>query len=72
MTTATHAYVGVKHCGCIVAACVDYADHDTGQHVADMIADGLEVQRVSLANMEDGTVKVFTCRHEGRQMVMAL
>lgn len=43
------AYIGKKPCGCIVAAVVDLAERKetTAQHVAEMIADGLTVERVT-------------------------
>jgi hypothetical protein len=70
MTDATHVYIGIKHCGCTVAASVDFADANTGQNVAAMIRDGLRVERVPLTGLDDGTVKLAACQHEGRQAVM--
>ena len=43
-----HAYVGVKKCGCAVAAVVDNPDHakDVAKEVADFIKSGLTIERV--------------------------
>jgi hypothetical protein len=56
-----HAYVGTKPCGCTVAAVVDDPAYrkDTARSVAEFIADGLNVERVSL---ESARVTLTTCR----------
>jgi len=41
------SYVGVKRCGCAVAACVDRPEyiHETGKAIVRFIKDGLIVER---------------------------
>jgi hypothetical protein len=45
---ATHCYIGIKPCGCTVAACADYPDwkDDTAEAVADYIKSGYRVERI--------------------------
>ena len=56
----THAYVGVKPCGCAVAAAVDYADKATAESVSEMILNGYSVERVTLAECRE---RLMSCGH---------
>lgn len=62
MTDNTYAYVGIKDCGCIVAAAVDVKAHskDVAKSVADFIKDGLKVERVTV---EEAREKLRRCKH---------
>lgn len=45
---ATHCYVARAACGCAVAVVVDSGDKATGRDVAEFIAKGFTVERISL------------------------
>ncbi len=67
----THCYIGRKDCGCIRAARLDTRDKGTGRAVADMIADGLTVERMTNEEFDavGGVSAVFAeCPHEERQL----
>jgi len=58
---ATHAYIGRKACGCIVAAVLDTPGYPkrAAKEVAKFIRDGLTVERV-----ENSVVRAeFGCKH---------
>ena len=60
----THAYIGIKACGCVQAVVVDDPKYpkDTARSVSDFIKDGLTVERVTMAVMRE---KLKTkCQHE--------
>jgi hypothetical protein len=54
-------YVGIKACGCCVAGRVDTPDNpkDVAEFVAEMICDGLRVERVSV---DDARCTLRRCR----------
>lgn len=60
---ATHAYLGRKVCGCVVAITVDDTDNRkwTADAVAEFIRDGLTVDRVTI---EDGRKALNFCQCE--------
>ena len=46
MSEPRYAYVGIKPCGCWVAACMDDENvWETSRFVADLIASGMHVER---------------------------
>lgn len=57
----TYAYVGRAECGCIQAMTVDRGDHDTGQSVAEMIENGLTVDRVAYSEVQE--MRLDHCPH---------
>jgi hypothetical protein len=52
LKNATHAYIGRKACGCVVAVSVDTMDKETGKSVAEFITDGLTIERVQMRTPE--------------------
>ena len=58
----THAYIGRKECGCVVAAVVDDPKYkkDTAQSVAEFLEGGLTIERVTLDETRE-LLKV--CKH---------
>jgi hypothetical protein len=45
--TATHSYIGVKSCGCVVSVVVDFGDKETARWVGNFIKEGLTIERVT-------------------------
>ena len=66
MSENTHVYIGTLQCGCHVAACVDMIDDtkSVAKAVQNMIKNGCSVNRVALADLRDGSVKLHSCVHE--------
>lgn len=61
----THCYVGrCPGCGAVQASRYDQADKDTGRAVAEMVADGLLVERVPLGSTP---MSECTCPRPERQ-----
>ena len=50
-----YAYIGIKKCGCVVAAAVDSPDRpkDVAKDVAGFIRDGLTIERVSVEEVRE-------------------
>lgn len=72
---ATHVYVGRKACGCCVAVVTDLQDKMTGKEVAEFIASGLTVERISFDDYRARIVEepgFMGCIHEegGEQLVL--
>lgn len=57
---ATHAYLGVKPCGCAVALACDDGDRHTANDVAGFIRSGYAVERVPI---EDAAARIRRCTH---------
>lgn len=63
-------YIGRASCGCCLALVNDYGDKSTGKAVAEFIAGGLTVERISWqeyqekVSLEEG---FMNCIHETRQ-----
>jgi hypothetical protein len=56
-------YVAYAKCGCIVGLTVDFADKDTGKAVAEWIADGCHIERVTTAQVRELLdTKGFGCK----------
>ena len=57
----TMCYIGVKECGCVVAACVDNPKHkkDIAKNVGDWVKDGLTIERISV---EDTRNRLSYCK----------
>lgn len=51
MSDHTHAYIGIKPCGCVVAVTVDDGGKYVAKDVAEFIESGLIIQRVLIANV---------------------
>lgn len=66
MSDETLCYVGVKPCGCAVAACVDRPEFakDTAKTIARWIRDGLTVERKPV---EWARANLFACKHDSKQ-----
>jgi len=58
---AKHAYVGIKPCGCCVAAVVDTGDKFTGKAVSEFIRSGLKIERQP---MEWVRQHLYKCTHK--------
>jgi hypothetical protein len=58
-----HAYIGIKKCGCVVAATMDMPEHakQVGKDVAGFISEGLTVERIST---EEVRVRLGGCKCE--------
>ncbi len=65
---STHAYIGIKPCGCCVAAVVDNPEHlaDVASDVQEFIKAGLKVDRVTI-----GQARVLLGRRCGTHEAMA-
>lgn len=50
MSDGSHSYIGVRSCGCRVAAVVDYGDAFTRKSVADFMRKGLVIERTTSAD----------------------
>lgn len=50
---ATHCYIGVKPCGCVVGIVTDTCDKSTADYVAGFIRDGLTVERVTFEHYRE-------------------
>ncbi len=63
MSKHEHAYIGIKKCGCVVAAMADLPDHanDVAREVASFIKSGLTIERVSC---EEVRVRLTGCKCE--------
>ena len=64
------SYIGRLPCGCCMSICVDYMDKSTAKDVADFIASGLTVERVSDTDLEERVFKeptFFKCPHQAKQ-----
>jgi len=63
MNDTTHAYLGLKDCGCAVAAVVDEKNHqkDVAKSVANFIKDGLRIERVTI---EEARETLHSCDHK--------
>lgn len=59
---AEYAYIGIKTCGCCVAATVDDPDHkdEVANDVQEFIASGFHVERVKI---EDARIRLQQCNH---------
>lgn len=44
---ATHVYIGRIKCGCVVAVVIDTMDKETGNDVAEFIASGYAIERMT-------------------------
>lgn len=64
MNNGEYSYIGRAWCGCVVAARVDRGDKRTADFVAEMIRDGLVVERV-LTKDVDGILN-WDCKHSSR------
>lgn len=58
----SHDYVGRKPCGCVVAIVADLGDKETGQNVAELIKDGLIIDR--LPRQEAAHLLMQECPHK--------
>jgi hypothetical protein len=65
----SQCYVGIKSCGCAVAACVDRPElaKDTAKTIAKWIKDGLTIERKSV---EWARANLFACKHESKQLAL--
>jgi NADPH:quinone reductase-like Zn-dependent oxidoreductase len=56
-------YVGIKNCGCMVAAMVDNPEHkkDTAKEIAKWIREGLTIERVTAEYVRENFKK---CNHD--------
>lgn len=63
----TPCYVGVKSCGCRVAACVDTPEHkrETAKFISKLVRDGL---RVETTTVEDVRTGAFGCKHDDKEV----
>ena len=54
-------YIGIKKCGCVVAACVDNPEHkkDIAKNISDWVKDGLTIERISV---EDARNRLSCCK----------
>ena len=54
-------YIGIKECGCVVAACVDNPEHkkDTAKNISDWIKDGWTTERIPV---EDTRNRLSSCK----------
>ena len=50
---AMHVYVGRAPCGCVRAITSDHGDKETGQSVAEFIAEGLTIERVAFEDYRE-------------------
>lgn len=59
---AEYAYIGIKPCGCCVAATVDDPEHkaDVASDVQEFIESGFHVERVKI---EDARIRLQQCKH---------
>lgn len=64
------AYIARRECGCIMAAVVDNPArrNETAEFVAELIQDGLAVERVTVEVVRAG----FQCPEHARQCKLAL
>lgn len=53
-------YIGIKKCGCVVAACVDEPKYakDNASAIGNMVLNGMTVERVSV---ESGRARIKAC-----------
>lgn len=63
MSAETMCYVGIKACGCAVAACVDLPDmkKDTAKCIAKWTRDGLTIERKTVQWAREN---LFECTHK--------
>ena len=63
MAKYTHAYIGVKDCGCVVAITVDTPQRpkEVAIDVAEFIENGLHIERLPL---DDARTKIKPCIHK--------
>lgn len=59
-----YSYIGRAWCGCVVAARLDRGDSRTASAVAEMIRDGLTVERVLTEDVEG--MLDWDCKHKSR------
>jgi hypothetical protein len=64
----THAYIGKKPCGCVVACVVDMPDHkkSTADDVAEFIKEGYVVQHIAIGS----GIQMAKCRCEEKKVLM--
>ncbi len=62
---ATHGYIGIAPCGCVFAVVTDEADEHTAASVAEWIADGAHVERLT-ADECRGRFAMTPCPHNPR------
>ena len=55
----THCYIGIKKCGCVVAAVIDEGNKHTAESVAEFIEDGYTIERVKT---EDARNRLMACK----------
>ena len=62
MADDTPCYVGIKECGCVVAAVVDVPEHrkETAKAVQEWIRDGLQIERQTVTWVREHFTKC-TC-----------
>ena len=59
---AEYAYIGIKSCGCCIAATVDDSEHreDVASDLHEYIKAGYHVDRVKI---EDARIRLQMCKH---------
>lgn len=67
---AEYAYIGIKSCGCCVAATVDDPQHmkEVAEDLAEFVESGLHVERVKI---EDARLRLEQCIH-GKELTLPL
>lgn len=63
----THDYIGLKPCGCVVVVIADIpgAEKITAREVADLIREGLKVERIPIADLHE--YLPLGCKHIGAE-----
>lgn len=59
-----YSYIGRAWCGCVIAARVDRGDSRTASAVAQMICEGLTIERVRTEDVEN--LFNWDCKHRSR------